>query len=244
MVKTHKVSLEDHMKQQVGILTIGLAMLSLGIIVGMSLQPDLGAAAIENTPTAEVATPPIAEGALADGAPLFYPELSQAEGVQSANQTAASPVYYRTYAGIEFQPSGSDLTYSPYGTGISANTIPAGGLSFKRALDLPNGAQVNRISMYAIDNNATNNMTMGVVRNDPSQGTTQSYLTSFSTNNLITASTVQTVTVSGLPIFTVDNSRFDYCLRYEPVIAGTNHTLVGAKVEFTLPTAYLPMINK
>jgi hypothetical protein len=65
---------------------------------------------------------------------------------------------YRSYLATDFQSTHSDLTFASYGPAIYALNIPSGGFSFKMQIDLPNGAQISRITIYVVDNNADKNM--------------------------------------------------------------------------------------
>ena len=108
-----------------------------------------------------------------------------------------TPVYHRTYFGSEFRPGHSDLTYAPTGCAMYATALPSGGPSFKRALDLPDGAQITRIDSYVIDNDTTNFMTLALYQSTPSVSFGQTLLGSISISSHST--NVQTLTITGTP---------------------------------------------
>lgn len=61
----------------------------------------------------------------------------------------------------------------------------------------------------------------------------------------IVSSSVQAVTIYGSPILTIiDNTRYTYHLRYGPAIEGNAHMIVGERVNFLVPTTFLPSILK
>ena len=215
------------------ILSLLLGLTSFGIILVSAQSGGAQAVSTSNTP----------EPLLADGLPVEIQPA--AEPAQPAAVAATGPVYYRTIAGSEFRPSHSDLTFAPAGAAMYALTIPSS-QSFKRPLELPNGAQVTKISMFAIDNDPVNNMTLQLTRNNPAVSVGQTFVSTFSTTNAVTGPSIQTISVDGsvTPIITVDNSTFNYALRYQPTIVGDFHVLVGVRIEFTLPTGFLPLVSR
>jgi hypothetical protein len=158
-----------------------------------------------------------------------------------ADEAAAGPVYSINYGGFEFQTTDSTLTFTAFGSGLYATSLPSS-LSFKRGIDLPNGAQITRIDLYAIDNSSTNNITVQLYYFAPSVGINQTQITSLSTTGLPNSSSVQTVSLTGSPIVTIDNTANRYYFRYQPSIIGIDHVLVGMHVEYTLPVTYLPTV--
>jgi hypothetical protein len=154
---------------------------------------------------------------------------------------AAAPVYHRNYAGFEFRPSHSALTFAPYSDGIYATAGAAGEQYFKKALDLPDGARIKRIDLYVIDNSSMYNMTVQLVGFTPASGA-QDAISVFTTAGLPVGLDIQTVSLTGNPIVTIDNSENRYYFRYQPAISGDAHVLIGAHVEYTLPVINLPSV--
>jgi hypothetical protein len=219
-----------------------MILLFLAGCISFLLQPVIQTAANSSSPIASATISPPPAQSLMDGVFVLNSErMPQAEKAYAA---AAGPLYYHIYGAAEFHPNGSDITYSPSSAGLFALSLGSGGNSFKKQLDLPNGAQITRISAYVIDNDPVNNMTIEVTRNQPSLNMSQTYLIAFSTTNASTSLNVQTITTSGTPLLTIDNSKYAYFLRYQPSIIGSNHILVGVQVEFTVPAGFLPLILK
>lgn len=217
------------MKRIIGLIIAGAVIPAIGLALEGSLQPGNGAvvaATEEPFVDGQVGPVPVAmPDPVASGAPL------------------AGATYYRTYGGYEFRPVDSGLTFAPLGAGMYAVAIPSGGPSFKRGLDLPNGVLVNRIDFYVVDNSPDYDMLLQFYRVEPSVSTGQTDLGHVTTSG--SSPSVQTVSIIGAPITTIDYSRYAYCLRYGPVITGDLHMLVGAQVQYSYPpAAYLPLIEK
>jgi hypothetical protein len=216
------------MKRLFSLLLTGSIIVTLGLILSGTFQPGRGTAA--STPE-----PPTVDGQI-------VPSTAASEAAQP-DAPAAGGVLYRSIASYEFQSTTSDLTYSSYGPAIYALAIPGGGFSFKAPLVLPYGAQVTRITLYVVDNSDSSNMSFQFYRVNLSNST-QIEVDSVSTVGLPSSSGVQTVSMFGSPIAIIDNSLYAYCLRYAPVITGNLHQLVGARVEYTVPSGFLPLILK
>jgi|WetSurMetagenome_2_1015567.scaffolds.fasta_scaffold00036_51 hypothetical protein len=212
------------------------------LMVGIIVSAAILCAGLTQDVRAEVrnAASPGTAMPLVDGAVQY--NIEAIDSTKAEYVVAAAPVYHRTYTAFEFQSTNSALTYSAFGAALYATGIPGGGFGFKKALDLPDGAQIKRIDVYVIDNSATDDITVYLYKNTPGSGSGQTSLTQLSTYGFPTSPDVQTVSVTGNPIVTVDNSVSQYYLRYAPVITGQNHMLVGAHVEYTLPAIYLPSV--
>jgi hypothetical protein len=226
------------MKRLFGIVTLCLLMAAAGYGIGGAVRPDVAAAARDYRVLAgagELSGPP-----LADGGP--YNVLTSPQGDPVASPAAVGPTYYRNHSGIEFTSTNSNLTYSARDSSIYALAIPFGGYSVRRPLDLPNGAQITAITLYCIDNDATYNIGLLLYRADPSSGGFESQLAALTSTGA--SASLQTVVSTGTPIATIDNSRYAYSLLWKPTITGENHRLVGVRVEYTVPTVFLPFVGK
>jgi hypothetical protein len=233
--------MEDTMKRLIGIAALCLLMATVGMTIGVAVQPAVVVAATSRDSRVITGTVELTEPPLADGAPLEYLTISP-HGQAPALAPAAVAVYTRNYSGSEFRPNDSDLTFAATAAGLYATSVTAGGNSFRRPLDLPNGAQIVQITAYFIDQNPTSNMTLELVRHNPSAGTAQVYLDTLTSTG--SSASVQTIVSTPSPVVTIDNALNAYALRYQPAITGTSHILVGAKVEFSVPTAYLPFVMR
>jgi hypothetical protein len=212
------------MKRLFGLIITGAVILA----VGMALGGGMVASAAE-APLVDGQSQPAQDASISDPAGPSAP--------------LAGATLYRMYAANEFHSTHSDLTYASYGPAIYALAIPGGGFSFKLPLDLPNAAQVTRITIYLVDNDDTHNMSMQFYRVKLSNAT-QIELDSVSTVSLPSSSAVQTVTMTGAPITITDSTQYAYCIRYAPVIIGNLHQMVGVRVEYTAPSGYLTFIRK
>jgi hypothetical protein len=211
-------------------LVIGLA--AFGLNMG-NVQPGGVAAAQElNTPMPQ----------WADGQPMENGTLSGPE-VAAAPAAISGPVYTRTYTGSEFDGAPSELTSGSLGLSIYAVSANPSSHSFKLHLDLPNGAQVTKVTMFAVDNDPVKNVTVQISRANPALDYLQTPLATLSTINGVPAGTVQAISYTGLPILTVDNATYAYILRYQPSVAGSSHLLYGARVEYSLPTLFIAVVR-
>ncbi len=164
--------------------------------------------------------------------------------VRAAENNAVGPTYYSTYGAYEFLPNDSDLSYEFFGTALYAWDMPLMGMYFFLPVELPNGAQVTQIQFYVIDNSISEYITMEFYRAEPSAGNTGQWLGSVTSFGLLTTSLVQTIGINGSPITTIDNSKYSYYLRYPPALEGAAHMITGARIEYQMPTTYLPAISR
>lgn len=157
-------------------------------------------------------------------------------------EALSGPVRYKFVSGNEFLPFDSTLTYHFFGSGIYAIANP-GNYPFRAPIDLPHGAQVTRIDYYVIDNSDSASLTAGYTYAEPAT-TPLVFVFEITTEGLTTNSSIKTLSQVGAPLFTVDTSRRVYGLSYQPSAAGMTLMMVGARIEYTFPTSYLPVINR
>lgn len=222
------------MKHLIRYFISGSVILAIGLALGASLFS--GSVAVVSADE---------EGPLVDGQ-VQQPTPDTSMPDQTAPPTtflAAATSATWSYAANEFHPNHYALTYASYGPAIYALNIPSS-YSFKMPVGLPNGSQVTRITFYVVDN-STNNMSLQFYRINLTNAT-QIELGSTSTSGLPTSPNVQAVSITGTPIATIDNTLYAYTLRYAPLITGSEHQLVGAKIEFIPPVGftYLPCVSK
>jgi hypothetical protein len=217
-------------------------LIALGYASSLLFQPAVGASAQPDQSAFLAAVTPAPGQKMVDG--LAVPNEELVPQAPPAALATGQPVYYRTYGALEFHPNGSDLQYSPTGAGMFALSLGTSGNSFKKQLELPNGAQVSGITAYVIDNDGTQNVRIEVTRNTPSLNASQTYLIALETSNTTTSTSVQAISVSGAPLLTVDNNQYVYALRYQPSLTGSNHILVAVRVEYSVPISFLPSILK
>ena len=163
---------------------------------------------------------------------------AQPAASRAPDATASGQIYAKTYGGYEFLALSSDLTYGTHGTGMYATSVPI--KSFRLALSLPNGAQVLTATIFLVDNDPVNNMAVHLISYTASL-TTSTNIATADTSALPNSPAVQSISMSGSPHVTLDNNSHGYAILYQPIITGTAHMLVGARLEYTLPTSILAL---
>ncbi len=147
----------------------------------------------------------------------------------------------KTISGINFYPSGSDLTYRALGAKLYALALSSG-RSFQTSLNLPTNVYINKITFYFKDNNAANITFTGRYYfpltgdyHDPVNGSSSGASASY-----------RTVTFSDIGSTMGVFDSYDMVARLRVVLGveGQDMYLVGAKVEYIYPQVYLPLIRK
>lgn len=148
--------------------------------------------------------------------------------------------HYRTYSGTAFQPSASTLTYSALGGAVYATALPAGGFSLNVELYLPQGATITEVVFFVEDNDASN-FSLSLRSYHPE---TEIFTVLESAGSSGASIALQTITIAVDPPVVIDNTTTTYRLRVAPGVASTAHLLRGARVGFTIPTTYLPLLER
>lgn len=143
----------------------------------------------------------------------------------------------KSYSGAHFFPSGSALTYQAYGSGIYALAL-SGGRSFQTSMGLPSGARVDKVTYFFVDESAEN--ILFIVRHYFPATATYSNLGAIYSSG--SSAALRTVSLEALG--PVDTATTVPRLRVESGEAGLGNLLVGAQVEYSFPTIFLPLINK
>lgn len=173
-----------------------------------------------------------------DGRPIT---TSSTQTTNAMPAVATTPgVSYRTFSGISFQPTSSDLTYASIGGAIYATALPVGAFSFSVDLDLPHGAQITEVVFFVIDNDATKNMSLNLRAYNPA---TDSFTSIASATTTGASSNLQTIVIPVNPPVQVDNTTTAYRLRVEPGVIGSAHLLRGARIGYIVAQVFLPMIS-
>jgi hypothetical protein len=173
--------------------------------------------------------------------PLAPDEVS-APAQPSNPQAVSGPLYAKTYGGFEFRPTTSDMGYNSVGNAIYATTLVLN-KSFRLPINLPTGAQVITVTFFLVDDDPVNDMNLAVI-SYTADSTSATSITNTTTAGMPVSTSVQSLSFASSPIFTVDNASSGYALRYGPIITGTLHELVGARVYFTLPISFLPVVQR
>jgi hypothetical protein len=132
------------------------------------------------------------------------------------------------------------MTYNPIGGAVYATALPAGGYSFSLDFDLPPGATITEVVFFVVDNDATD-MSLSLRSYNPE---TDSFTILESGASSGASSALQTIVITVDPPVQVDITTTSYRLRVAPGVASSNHLLRGARVGYTIPTTYLPLVTK
>ncbi len=134
-----------------------------------------------------------------------------------------------TLAGVDFHPRDSTVTNGYAGAGGIYQSSTASGL-FVAALDLPQGAVIDAVTVHVVDDNATGDVIGILTRFDPgTQGAEQ--LRSANTSG---ANGFQALDLPGDPV-SVDNSVNAYRLQVRLGGQGISTVLQGATVSYSMP---------
>lgn len=147
---------------------------------------------------------------------------------------------YRTYSGGGFYTTASSLTYAAVGGAVYATALPAGGYSFSLDMDLPEGATITEVVFFVVDNHASN-WSLSLRSYNPE---TNNFFTLESATSVGASSALQTIIIPVDPPVVVDNTSMSYRLRAAPGVGTSAHLLSGARVGFTVPTGFLPLITR
>jgi hypothetical protein len=141
----------------------------------------------------------------------------------------------KSFSGAHFFPSGSSLTYQVLGEAVFALALSSG-RNFQVSLGLPNGARIDRVTFFYIDESAQN-ITFYVRQYYPSIATYSSLASGASGG-----SSAEVRLASFEPLGLVDTSVGVPLLRAECGATGSTNLLVGAQVEYSLPVTFLPLV--
>jgi hypothetical protein len=160
--------------------------------------------------------------------------------VESLTAPTMAGTYYRTFAGTRFQSLSSSLTYAAIGGAMYATDIPPGNFSFTLDFDLPRGAEITEVVFFVRDNHDPNNMSLSLRSYNPATDQVVTLATAFTSG---ASPALQTIVVPVDPPVQVDQTTRAYRLRVEPTVGSSAHLLYGARVGYTVPTAYLPFVQ-
>jgi len=167
-------------------------------------------------------------------------EGSQLDSVSLLAVPTDPGTYYRTFSGTAFQPTASAMTFAPIGGAIYVTALPAGGYSLSYDMHLPHGATITEVVFYVIDNDAEN-FGLSLRSFNPE---TNAFIILESGVSTGASAALQTIILPVDPPIVVDNSTTSYRLRVAPGVASSAHLLRGARVGYTVPTNFLPLIER
>jgi len=162
------------------------------------------------------------------------------QGAIAIPAVATTPgTFYRTFSGTRFQSTNSALTYSALGGAIYATAL-SGGFSFSMDFDLPHGATITEVVFFVVDNDAAN-MSLQLRSYNPE---TDEFVTLENATSTGASSTLQTIVIPVDPPVQVNNTTTSYRLRVAPGVASSAHLLRGARIGYTVPQSFLPIVTK
>jgi hypothetical protein len=175
---------------------------------------------------------------------------------QSAAQPAAPGTYYQTYRGLDFRSLDSnDVVYWATGTGggVWFNSHARAGVSsyLEAHVDLPSGAQVTAVTFYVRACDATFKPKLYFGAYAPASNGYVDIIPQFAPPTGACAQTL-TITQPVDPPLTIDNAAQVYVIGYTPGAYYMTDTysnfvmelLVGARVTYQMPGAFLPYIQR
>jgi len=160
-------------------------------------------------------------------------DLAKTEILLPAVPTKAGTSYL-TISGTRFQPTSSELTYSPSGGAVWATALPPGGFSFSVDFDLPVGATITEVVFFVIDDDVSN-VGVSLRSYDPETGV---FLTLESASSSGASPSVQAIVIPVDPPVQVDPATTSYRLRVVPVVTSTAHLLRGARIGYLDPHVF------
>ncbi len=171
---------------------------------------------------------------------VFNPTANRLDA-QTAQATSAT--YYQTYVWRDVQPYQSGVTVAYFGDGANRRLYAtSGGGELAARLQLPQGAQVTEATYFYFKNTVTpSDIGMSILREDLATGQSAAFASSAPN---ITSTNIQSTTLTISPALVIDNSQYSYEI-YVGLYAGTpNLGFRGARIGYTVPTVYLPLLNR
>ena len=146
----------------------------------------------------------------------------------------------KTFSGVHFASSGSDLTYRALGAKLYALGL-ATNRSFQVSLNLPSGVHIHKITFYFVDDSVDDLALFGRYYY-PTSGSYSDRVSGSSYGDL---AGVRTFTFSDISIVMGVLDSYDMVsrLRVSPGAASDELLLVGATVEYLVPRVYLPLVE-
>ena len=163
-----------------------------------------------------------------------------AGGAALASETAQATLpttpglTYRMYDSGHFARFSSDTQFEYLLGGL---TVTAGTPAFRQALDLPGGAAVEEITLYFVDNGAET-ITFSFT-SVPPDGLAETLHGSGSTAGIETDG-ILSVTITGAPLTTIDNSQRLYRVEMDLPAADTAYRLHALRVGYRLQVSVPP----
>jgi len=222
--------------------SMGISILALvislsgGAYAATQLAPDsVGTAQIKNN---AVTAPKIANGAVTrfkiasgavNGSRVADNSLTGADIDESTLDLPGAAGGAVTLAGVDFHPRDGTVTNGYAGAGGIYQSSVATGF-FVAALDLPQGAVIDAVTVHVVDDNATNDVIGILSRFDPSTQLSEDLRFA----NTSGANGFQALDLQGDPV-SVDNSVSAYRLQVRLGGQGSSTVLQGATISYSMP---------
>jgi hypothetical protein len=174
------------------------------------------------------------------GSQAFSPQVDSRAALPAQ---ATSATYYQTYLWRDFQPFQSSVNVSFTGDNADRRLyIVSGAGEVTTRLQLPQGAQVTEVTYYYFDNTpAPQDLGMVISRESLATGQSAGFGSIAPT---VTSTTMMSATLIISPALVIDNSQYSYEI-YAGFYATTpNLGFRGARIGYTVPTVWLPLINR
>ncbi len=140
-----------------------------------------------------------------------------------------------TLVGTDFLPMSSQTNFDTEGMRVFC----PGNLSFCSFIApifLPQGSQIIEIVYYVVDNSSAKNLDLHLISFNP-LAESLALLNDSSTASLPASIDPQSLTVSGNPLATIDNSTRSYAIVIQPTVASMEQQIVGVHIHYTPGTA-------
>jgi hypothetical protein len=138
---------------------------------------------------------------------------------------------YVTLAGADMRSSSSNMTYTNVGGMVYATAFAASNRFMKR-LDLPQGAVIDQVEWFVIDNSDTDYLDLALYAHRLLDNSVTIPADS-TTNGATTSEDIQNFTDT--PSITIDNALRAYTIAFLPTAATINLFVAGARVRYTPP---------
>ena len=195
--------------------------------------------------TALVSAAPVSQSLAQEGIPgpdnhAGPPASEAAPIVPDAVPPTTRGTAYRTYSGTCFTPHGTENGATNYAGGGGVYRV-SGSYEYDCLLELPQGARVTEVIFYVRDD-STQTIDVWFGTYQPDAGL---YANIAGTNTAgADSSAIIQRKLSGSPLTTIDNTRYQYLLEVIPRETTNSHVIFGARVGYIPSTTMLPLVEQ
>jgi hypothetical protein len=193
--------------------------------------------------TALVSAAPVSQSLAQEGIPgpdnqAGLPASEAAPTVPDVVPPTTPGTAYKTYSGTCFTPHGTENGATNYAGGGGVYRV-SGSNEYDCLLELPQGARVTEIVFYVRDD-ATSTIDLWFSIYQPDSGSFAN-VTGTNTSGADSSAIIQRK-LSGSPITTIDNTRYQYILEVVLRETTNQHVIFGARVGYRM-TSVLPVVE-